>query len=1211
MRRLLIGLGALALLALLWTLALGWWLPGFLLPRLQAAGSQALGEPVRLQALHIAPWSLKVRVEGLSIGPQEQPLLSVGHVEADASIQSVWRLAPVIERLDIAEPRLFLERQAPGRFNFSALLARLSEQPASEGEHQRFALHNIRVSDGSIVYADRVLDREHRVEALQLGMPFLSNLPSDVDVHVEPSLSATVDGSPLLLQASSLPFDAGLGSELTVRWRDIDLAHWGQALAPLLPPQARLELQSGRLALDLDVSFERQQAEGAVPRLQVRGQAALDGVSLRWPAGGVAARWDTLTVQGIDLQPLVRQAAVARVDMKALSLQLAEAEPTAAAAASPAPAATAPAAAGGDTAWQWSVGEVAIQGREVELASLTPARRLQSWQLALRQLASPADAPPADLTLEVAGEDGQGQLTLQGTVAVAARQARLAMEARQWPLAPWVAPWQAVLPVAVQAGTLDARANLEASLERLSVQGAEVDLLGVRLTPAEAGATPQAATPRPRRAQPAGEDHLAWAALRLRGGELALDLAGDAPPRMAFASAAIERLDAAARRLPDGRLPWLPAGAGAAGEGEATPATGNAGVAPVVQLADLRCTGCQVRFTDLGVTPAAELALARTELRLRHLSADLSQRVDFELRGEAQGGRVAVSGSARPQPLDLTARLDASGLDLRAVQPYIDPHVNLVLVSGKASARGELRLAQAGEGLPAVNWRGSAGLADLRTLDKLTNAEFARWKTLQLDGVDLAWRQDDFQADLGEIQLDDFYGRVILNADGQLNLRDVIRRDEDTGPRSLTEPRVEGDAPPASAPAPRGPATASATVPPAASGEPLRLRWQAIRLAGGRVDFSDLLIRPNYSARMTGLQGTVSAVAWNDPQPADVEFTGLVDGNAPLRIQGRFHPLGPRLYTDIQGEAKGIELTRLSPYAARYAGYAIEKGTLSMTVHYKLEEGRLDAQNQIFLDQLTFGEPVDSPDAIKAPVLLAVALLKNSRGEIDINLPVSGSLDDPQFSIGGIVVRLIVNLIVKAVTSPFALLASAIGAPDAELGHVAFAPGVAVLDEEIRRKLDALAQALADRPALKLEVTGRADPEADAEGLRQAHLRRLLRAAKVRATGESSADEAMSAEERERWLLAAYRAADLPDKPRNALGIPRRLPPEDMEKLLLASAPVGPEQLAQLANQRADRVKAYLVSKLAPERVMLTASRVGPPADDGKGTATGVEFSIK
>ena len=505
-----------------------------------------------------------------------------------------------------------------------------------------------------------------------------------------------------------------------------------------------------------------------------------------------------------------------------------------------------------------------------------------------------------------------------------------------------------------------------------------------------------------------------------------------------------------------------------------------------------------------------------------------------------------------------------------------------------------------------MRYQGRAGVTALRVIDRLNEADFLTWKALSLDGMDVRWSdRAPLQADFGRIQLQDFYGRVIINPDGRLNLAHIVRQPDDSGPRSVTTPESSA----AGAPAPAPSAAASSPAAPAP-----RLRWQQIQLAGGRVDFTDNFIQPNYSARLTQVAGTVSAVSSEGSEPADVSIAGAVDDGAPLRITGRLHPLGPRLYTDIEGSAKGIELTRLSPYAARYAGYAIEKGTLSVSVHYRVDGGQLQADNQVFLDQLTFGERTDSPDATSLPVRLAVSLLKNRRGEIDVNLPISGSLDEPQFSVGGIIWRVVVNLITKAVTAPFALLS---GGGSEELGFVAFAPGSSTLDEASQKRLTTLAEKLNDRPALKLEATGHADPQADADGLRDAHVERLMREAKAKATRQPLGRLHRHLRQRLTWLTAAYKAADI-KKPRNLVGLTKSLPADEMTALLKAAAPVDERALRALADRRGDAVKAFLVQQMAPERVLLTASQLAPPAGgedrsapSGPTPTARVQFSVR
>ena len=260
---------------------------------------------------------------------------------------------------------------------------------------------------------------------------------------------------------------------------------------------------------------------------------------------------------------------------------------------------------------------------------------------------------------------------------------------------------------------------------------------------------------------------------------------------------------------------------------------------------------------------------------------------------------------------------------------------------------------------------------------------------------------------------------------------------------------------------------------------PANIAVGKIALQGGNINFSDFFVRPNYSANLTGVGGTVSAIT--PETPGEIELRGKVDDIAPLEITGKINPLARDLFLDIKAAATDIELPPLSPYSMKYAGYGIERGKLSVKVKYLVENRKLTAENNVYLDQLTFGEKVDSPTATKLPVLLAVALLKDRNGVIDVNLPVGGSLDDPQFSVGAIIVQVIVNLITKAVTAPFALLGAAFGGGE-ELAYLEFDPGSAKLDAADETKLKSIAKALTERPGLKLDVAGRVDPAARPRG---------------------------------------------------------------------------------------------------------------------------------
>ncbi|HET7033928.1 MAG TPA: DUF748 domain-containing protein, partial [Casimicrobiaceae bacterium] len=306
-------------------------------------------------------------------------------------------------------------------------------------------------------------------------------------------------------------------------------------------------------------------------------------------------------------------------------------------------------------------------------------------------------------------------------------------------------------------------------------------------------------------------------------------------------------------------------------------------------------------------------------------------------------------------------------------------------------------------------------------------------------------------------------------------------------------------------------------------------------------------------------------------------------------------------------KARDVDLPPLTPYAVKYAGYGIEKGKLTFDVHYRVENRKLSADNRLVLDQLTFNpQHVDSATATKLPVLLAVALLKDVNGVIDIQLPIAGSLDDPQFSVGGLIIQVIINLITKAVTAPFALLGAAFGHGE-ELSTIPFAPGSTAPDAEAQKRLDTLAKALTDRPALKLDIGGRADSDADREALRHARVESAMKREKMKSlaaagTAPASVEQVkIDADERVRWLTAAYRESSIKDRPRNVIGLLKDLPPEEMEAILLADVKVDDDALRRLANARAQAVKDELTTRnVAGDRLFLTVPRLS-----SEGTAPG------
>jgi hypothetical protein len=387
-----------------------------------------------------------------------------------------------------------------------------------------------------------------------------------------------------------------------------------------------------------------------------------------------------------------------------------------------------------------------------------------------------------------------------------------------------------------------------------------------------------------------------------------------------------------------------------------------------------------------------------------------------------------------------------------------------------------------------------------------------------------------------------------------------------------------------------------------------------VTLQGGRINFSDLFVKPNYSATVNKVGGRITGLSSTAAAPAELELRGTYANAAPVQVLAKFNPFAGKTYLDLKADVSDVDLVAFSPYSGKYAGYNIEKGKLSLNVAYKLEDGKLNADNRLFIDQMTFGEKVESPDATSLPVNLAIALLKNNRGEIDLNLPISGSLDDPQFSVGGLVVKVIVNLFVKAVTSPFALIGSMFGGGE-ELSNVEFVPGRSRISEDAGKRLETLAKALNDRDGLKLEITGRADPETDKEGLKRAGMDRAVRVEKQKALikkgqeSDSLANIEITPAEYPEYLQRAYREAKFP-KPRNLVGMQKELPVEEMEKLMMTNLPASDDDVRQLATRRGERVQTWLIEqgKVPGDRIFLLPAKVAP---GDKVSGSRADFSLR
>ncbi|MCK5715613.1 MAG: DUF748 domain-containing protein, partial [Nitrosomonadaceae bacterium] len=612
-----------------------------------------------------------------------------------------------------------------------------------------------------------------------------------------------------------------------------------------------------------------------------------------------------------------------------------------------------------------------------------------------------------------------------------------------------------------------------------------------------------------------------------------------------------------------------------------------------VSIDKLKLADAALRFEDLNLTKVAPMVVDPLNLTIDNIDLDGVDPLKLALQATVnQRGNLETNGSLAWAPLAFDFDIDAKDIDLVSLQGWAGDQLNALLTSGEVSFQGKVMAD--GEPLKIV-LSGKSGFSNFNFFDKVGATDLLRWRRLDIGGIKFV--NEPFRVDIDSVAIADFFASVMISPKGEINLMNVVREDNGTEKVKSTKP------------------TTAVTKAPVKSqvGKATPVHIGRVVLKGGNIDFNDHFIKPNYRANLTGITGRVGPL--KPGKHGKVNIRGAVDKSAPLEIKGKVDPFGSELFLNIKVKATGIDLPTFSPYSGKYVGYVIEKGKLSVDIHYHIEKGELKAENNIFLDQFTLGEKIESPDALDLPITLAIALLKNQRGEIDINLPISGSLNDPEFSMGGIIVKVIVNLLTKAVTAPFALLGSLVGDGE-ELSEIDFLPGYGRVEPEAEKRLQALSKALTDRPALKLEITGYADPENDHDGLKQAILERKVKAQKLSEgvekgeAGGSLQDVNLEPEEYEKFLELAYEEEKF-DKPKNMIGFTKDLPVPEMEQLMLANINAGDDELRKLALQRAKAARDWLVEKgsISSDRVFISEPRIESEVD-GEKLGSRAKFSI-
>ncbi|AZD10581.1 putative exported protein [Pseudomonas chlororaphis] len=776
----------------------------------------------------------------------------------------------------------------------------------------------------------------------------------------------------------------------------------------------------------------------------------------------------------------------------------------------------------------------------------------------------------ADMTLVAAGPEG-GQIDWSGNFSLVPIASEGTLKVTDGKMKVWWPYVRDALPLVLEDGVLNLNTRYKLNLAK------ETELL---LSDASVSVAPFAIK---------APDGRPLARLeRLDVSETTVDLAKQ---QVVVGKIRSQKLETWAALEADGQLDWQKLFASQPAKPAAKPAPAAADTPPApapapskpwqVLLKDMQLRNYQVHLADRQAKPAVALEVGPLNVDVQNF--DSLNQSPFNLKldtGVGKQGKILASGVVNLQPVTAKLAVQTKDIDLRVAQSYISPFIRLELRSGMLGSDLAVDLKNIAPLTFSVT--GRAQVDQLHTLDTLKTRDFVKWQQLVLEGLNY---QHGDSLTINKVNLMQPYARFMINDDRTTNIDDLL----------IPQPADS---------APKGAAKS------AAKEKPLGIHIGQIAINDGSANFADFSLTPNFATAVQQLNGQIGTIDSRQAKPASVDIKGKVDRYAPVTIKGSVNPFDPMAALDIATSFKRVELTNLTPYSGKFAGYRIRKGRLNLDLHYVITNGQLKAENKVVVEQLELGEKVDSPDAVSLPLKLAVALLKDVDGKISIELPVTGDLNNPQFSIMPIVWQTLRNLIVKAAAAPFKLIGGLVaGGGSEDLGSVSFAPGSSDLSPDSEAALVKLSNALKERPALRLEIEGTAAQSSDGPLIAEQRLEReyqynyykMLQRRGDKVPAQASLLE-VPEKEKAPLLEGIYRTRLKTQPPAEWKDLGKEERTAKMREGVIKFWSGSDVLLRQLGQERASSIKDFLVDKgqLADDRVYFIDANLGQAESDGR-----------
>ncbi len=1167
-------------------------LPQIIRNQAVSAIKKETGRSARIEKVAINPFTLTVTVKGIAIDAQGGgPFVSFGTLRASVSTASLFKMALVLDEVTIESPTIRFVRLTANSYSFGDIIALQKKNPPKQKSQREtlFSINNITINNGTIDFDDQAVTggRQHTIRNLKVAIPFISNMPYLVETYIDPHLSALINGAPFSFSGKVKPLSKSLETSVNLDLKQFKLPE----LVAYLPVKPPFELTSGSLSVNAEVTYRISKEKK--PELNIKGLLELNALAVNLTDGHPLMKLPSLQVKATDLAIFARKFLFETITVKGLELF---------------------ASRNVKGTWMYSqLLPAAPEKRTTEPVSAAKQESAGQSQQPLVQVAAFAfnngnvhfrDAvPTGGFKSEITGIDATVRNFSTANAATAEYNFSLMIDNE----ATFAADgYFALTPLSATVSSELSGLKIQRTWPYLSrfltspVKGS-IDLSSEVAFNKELGLTVE-------------QGKLLVTGLSARYGEKeGFDLARFEINGAGFKQkenvAEIEEVifskgDLSVSRQADGTISLLsllkssPAKSTSGGV-SAKPPAGSSASAVQKQLPQrefsYRIQKFQIDkfnadFTDKTLPDKPHFALNNTSMRLSNLNGPKFTPAGLQFASTFNKATpLKARGDITPLPFRYKGNISIGRLPLRDFEAYVPANIKVYILGGFVDSDMMLDVSLK-EGKPVGSFKGISGIRAFHAVDATDGEDLLKWESLQLE--DIQGNLEPFNLTLRQIALNGVYSRIIIRKDGTLNLQNLSETTASSGvPPTTPQSPAKRETPPTTP----GIAAPQQT---AALRNPVSI--EAVTIQDGTLSFTDNHLPQRFTTTFHNLGGRVSGLSSEALTMADVDLRGTLENHSPLQISGKVNPLRGDLFVDLKVSFRDIELSPVTPYTGKFLGYSVEKGKLFLDLKYRIDKKQLVSENKIFIDQFTFGEKVVSDAATHLPVKLGLALLKDRKGEINLDVPVTGSTEDPKFNVWKIAFQAIQNILVKAATSPFSLLSSMFG-DGQDFSAVQFEVGTSTLSAKEKGKLDLLSKALLNRPALKIELKGYVDREKDNEAYRLELLNVKLQNEKLLdlkngSTGnvtEATDSIGIMPDEQARYMAMVYKKERFP-KPRNLFGLVKELPPDEMKKLIIANTVIGETEFQALAHDRVVAIVSYLVKNgtIPAERIFQKSDNI-------------------